>query len=59
MKPVTIGRYDEAEPVGYTGWIETEDWAMFEALDGSLLVFQGRGESGAVLGEPTIVPPRA
>jgi hypothetical protein len=29
---------------------------MFEALDGSLLVFQGRDASGAVQGEPTIIP---
>lgn len=56
MKPVTIGRYDGTDAVGYAGWIETDDWIMFEALDGSLLVFQGRDASGAVQGEPTIIP---
>ena len=67
MKPVTVGRYSKGdyEVVGgdpvpsetpyFNGWIETEDWIVFEAHDGALWVHHGRDESGAVIGPPMVV----
>jgi len=63
MTPVTVGRYNAGDfatatdgSVGWTGWICTDDWVVFEHDDGRLFVSKGRDpKTGAVLGEPTIV----
>ena len=60
MKPVTVGRYTPGQfgtdGEGWTGWVCTDDWVLFEHEDGRLFVFTGRDpETGAVLGEPVIV----
>ena len=55
MKPVTVGRYthhdlDPRFPEGYEhpslGWIETEDWIVWEDRDGTLYVVNGRDANG-------------
>lgn len=38
----------------WLGWVETEDWILFESSDGTVCVFNGRQPgSGAVIGAPT------
>lgn len=55
LKPVTVGRYsDHGHPEspygghGFVGWVETEDWIVWEAEDGSLYVANGREPNGGV-----------
>lgn len=50
----TAYRHHEGAPV-WAGMVETEDWLVLEAEDGKLHVFNGRGENGEPLGEPTVI----
>ena len=51
MPRVEVGRYDNPEDVGgYTGWVCTKDWILFERDDGIVQIGR-RGETGAVIGE--------
>jgi hypothetical protein len=63
LKPVTVGRYrnEDFEPLAelvangdisdqWNGWVETEDWIVYEHADGSLHVFNGRNEFGGCVG---------
>ncbi len=50
MPRIEVGRYDNFEDVGYTGWVCTEDWILFERNDGIVQIGR-RGETGAVIGE--------
>ena len=45
-----------------TGWVETEDWILFQRADGALLVWNGREKGGAVLAghtNPTVIHPQS
>ena len=55
MNRVIVGRYSNPQEVGFNGWIETDDWIVWEALDGKLFIARGRSEDGAVLHPITIV----
>lgn len=63
MKPVTVGRYKPenfdalAEQVAsgevsdrWLGWVETEDWIVYEHESGDLYAFNGRRPEGGVRG---------
>lgn len=43
----------------WRGWVETEDWIIYERDDGLLYVFSGRSETGAVKAPAVIVEPAA
>lgn len=68
MKPVTVGRYRQedfaplAEQVAsgevsdrWLGWVETEDWIVYEHADGSLYVWNGRNHAGGVTGAGVVL----
>lgn len=42
----------------WLGWVETEDWILFENENGTITVFNGRTESGAVKGPAVVVFPQ-
>jgi len=55
MKPVTVARYkpggEPGSPYGghgFLGYVETDDWIVWEHEDGTLYVANGREPSGAV-----------
>ncbi len=50
MPRIEVGRYDDPDSVGYTGWVCTADWVLFERNDGKVLIGR-RDTSGAVIGE--------
>jgi len=47
---------DEAHT--WNGWVETEDWIVYERDDGLLYAYNGRSKSGAVTA-PAVVVERA
>jgi len=66
LKPVTVGRYDVEGQSGpwnadgtdggaVLGCVETADWIVWEFADGSLQVFNGRSDTGAVHGRSVIL----
>ena len=55
MNRVTVGRYENPESVGFNGWIETDDWIVWESLDGKLFVANGRASNGAVLDDIVVI----
>jgi hypothetical protein len=40
----------------FKGWVGTPDWIVWEAVDGTLHVYNGRNPDGSVKGEGTVVP---
>lgn len=61
MRRITVERYDDAKPAGYSGLIEgmRDDgttWIMWLDSEGDpLLYFAHRDESGAVIGDPILL----
>ena len=53
MSRVEVGRYEN--PVGWKGWICTDAWITFERDDDALVSYR-RGDDGAVIGEPVVLP---
>ncbi len=49
MNRVEVGRYEQPENVGYKGWVCTDAWIVWEALDGTLAIAR-RGDDGSVEG---------
>jgi len=58
MNVVEVGRYGNPEAVGFTGWVSTRDWIVFEDRKGSLYVYNGRDENGGVKHNGVVVDPR-
>jgi len=50
MSRVEVGRYSHPESVGFKGWVCTDAWIVFEALDGKITIAR-RQEDGGVVGE--------
>lgn len=57
MQRIEVGRYDAPEEVGFSGWISTDDWIIFQSIDDQLWVYNGLDEDGGVTGDATIVEP--
>ena len=53
-----IAKIEKAPPISdyFKGWIGTPDWIIWEAIDGTLHVCNGRNEDGSVKGETVVVP---
>lgn len=62
MDPVTVGRYraDQFSPPGsgWLGYVETREWIVFEAEDGTLMVANGRTEAGSAIADEWVTIPR-
>lgn len=50
MCNITVGRYDDPEPVGYSGWAEPENkaWILFVDSDCKPVLFDRDPVTGAV-----------
>lgn len=56
MKPkIEYGEYNEKRKLGYKSWVGGKSWVLFVRNDGSLVVFNGRKKSGAVIGNGVVV----
>lgn len=62
MDPVTVARYrsEQFSPPGsgWKGYCETRDWIVFEHEDGTLVVANGRTDTGAAIGDEWVTIPR-
>lgn len=48
MPRVEVGRYNNPKSIGYFGWVCTDDWILFEKLDGLLQIYRRDPDTGAV-----------
>ena len=57
-KPISISNYSNPEEVGYTRAISTEDWILFEHIDGTVILYRrdpSTEPDGGVVGDPVVL----